>query len=865
MKVGRTAVVSLRLTVYTFTTEFNRIETVTVDASGANPVLTTYRYDTNGNLTEIEDAENGAAAKRLFTYNGNGQVLTATDNNGNVTTYAYDADGNLDTVTDALTNVTKYTRDTIGRATQITEGFGAPEARTTQYVFDALNRVTSMTRGFGTAEAATTSYTFDNRGNIETVTNPTGEVTTYTYDNLNRILTTNHPARGTTTNAYDSAGNLQTVTDQLGNVTTYIYDVANRRIQSSDAKLQDRFFSYDDNGNQLTVTDARGKITTFTYDPLNRNKSRANHAGETHSFTFDARNNLFTSLDPKGQELARIYDKLDRLTSVELRPSAGAPANDTLVFTYDPNGNLIGADDNDSELSFTPDALDRLASAATGAGGIQPVVTLSHGYNAVHDRIQTIDTAGAGGTTGYLHDPLARLVQVTTPGAQVVTIDHDTAGRIVSVTNPNGINAAMAYDPAGRLASLSHGPGGSEIIAKTYGYDAVANINNITGQSRTRSFVYDELYRLTDATDTAGNETYSLDPEGNRISSHISAAHITDDVNRLTEDDQFTYVYDLNGNLQSKTSKATSDVTSYSYDELNRLTSITHPDTTATTYAYDAFGRRIEKNVNGAITHYIYDGNDIFLEYDGTSALLARYSHGDRTDEPLVQERGGQSYFYHADHQGSVLKITDSAGATVNDYEYDSYGRVVAEVEALVNPYRYTGREWDGESGLYFYRARTFDPATGRFLQEDPIHFGGGDLNLYRYVGGNPLNRTDPNGQTALPLPPPAIPIIIGIGVGVCIATECWKSLNNLICMMASSNDRSGRDILRDLGVSVGKDGDDDKSDCEELYRIDTDTCNAISRKRGPGRGAACHASAAERYSACLAGKPLPPLNTWNN
>ncbi len=292
------------------------------------------------------------------------------------------------------------------------------------------------------------------------------------------------------------------------------------------------------------------------------------------------------------------------------------------------------------------DALNRRSFAATGAGGLQPVVSLTHGYNAVHDRVQTVDSAGTGGTTLYQYDPLARLTQLTTPAAQVVTLSHDAAGRITGIVNPNGVNATLGYDIAGRLASLSHGPSGSEIISKAYGYDAVGNINAITGLTRSRGFAYDELYRLTSATDTLGNESYSLDPEGNRTASHISAAHVTDGVNRLLEDDHYTYTYDGNGNLSTKTDKATTDVTTYNYDELNRLVSITFPDTSTATYAYDALGRRIEKNVAGTVTRYVYDGDDICLEYDGTNTLLARYSHGDRVDQPLVQERGGQSYFY---------------------------------------------------------------------------------------------------------------------------------------------------------------------------------------------------------------------------
>ena len=135
------------------------------------------------------------------------------------------------------------------------------------------------------------------------------------------------------------------------------------------------------------------------------------------------------------------------------------------------------------------------------------------------------------------------------------------------------------------------------------------------------------------------------------------------------------------------------------------------------------------------------------LEFDGAGALLARYSHGDRVDQPLTIQRGGQSYFYHTDHLGSIRLVTDAAGAVVNSYDYDAYGNFEAISETVVSPYAYTGREYDGESGLHYYRARYYDPQTGRFLQEDPLGFAAGDANLYRYVFNNPVNLTDPGGR----------------------------------------------------------------------------------------------------------------------
>jgi RHS repeat-associated protein len=123
-------------------------------------------------------------------------------------------------------------------------------------------------------------------------------------------------------------------------------------------------------------------------------------------------------------------------------------------------------------------------------------------------------------------------------------------------------------------------------------------------------------------------------------------------------------------------------------------------------------------------------------------------------DQPLVLQKAGVGFFYyHSNHQGSIMHLTDNSGTVANSYVYDSYGRRLNVTESVIQPFSYTGREFDVESGLYFYRARYFDAQTGRFLSEDPIGFVGEDENLYRYVGNNPVNFIDPDGEKTVPNP----------------------------------------------------------------------------------------------------------------
>ena len=331
-----------------------------------------------------------------------------------------------------------------------------------------------------------------------------------------------------------------------------------------------------------------------------------------------------------------------------------------------------------------------------------------------------------------------------------VILGYDPAGRLASIAYPNAV--ATAYDTRGRLDSLSHTLGTNpSFVSFGYTYNPVGNILDILDQvnpSQTRTHTYDALQRLTSGGSVANAESYDYDLVGNRTTSFLSSSHNHDDLNRLLEDDQFTYTYDNNGNLQTKTNKAIpTDVTTYTWDAQDQLIQIDRPDSTTVTYKYDGLGRRIEKNVAGTITRYVYDGEDILLEYDGSNTFTARYSHGDQVDQPLVLQKAGQGFFYyHSNHQGSITHLTDSNGTIANSYVYDSYGRQLMVAESVSQPYSYTGREYDQESGFYFYRARYFDANTGRFLSEDPIGLDGGDQNLYRYVSNRPLMLNDPFG-----------------------------------------------------------------------------------------------------------------------
>ncbi|MEE3716543.1 RHS repeat-associated core domain-containing protein [Tumidithrix elongata RA019] len=235
--------------------------------------------------------------------------------------------------------------------------------------------------------------------------------------------------------------------------------------------------------------------------------------------------------------------------------------------------------------------------------------------------------------------------------------------------------------------------------------------------------------------------------------------YVTTANNRLQSDGTFTYLYDDEGNRTQRTRISTGEITSYTWDYRNRLTNVDTKTsggvlTRSVAYKYDIFDRRIGKTVDldgagaGVTTTewYVYDRDHIMLVFVG-STLKERYLYGANLDQVLAVEASSQVNWTLSDYLGTVRDLVSSAGVVQKHIKYDSFGNVTAQSAPTVKSrFGFTGREFDTETGLYYYRARYYDSAVGRFISEDPISFAGGDVNLYRYVGNSATNGTDPFG-----------------------------------------------------------------------------------------------------------------------
>ncbi|MEA3306710.1 MAG: RHS repeat-associated core domain-containing protein [Elusimicrobiota bacterium] len=285
---------------------------------------------------------------------------------------------------------------------------------------------------------------------------------------------------------------------------------------------------------------------------------------------------------------------------------------------------------------------------------------------------------------------------------------------------------------------------------------------------------------------TKHKEAFAYDKAGNRWADRNEWKYKYNSANQLIKTSKLAYSYDMNGNLLQVTSDK-SPVTSYKYNSENQLIEVNvsptnHYPLTTISFSYDALGRRISKSVSSPLSpkpstlSFIYDNDNIIAILDGNNNLVATFVHGPNTDEPLIMSNhhpeGGcdtsgadtsndscgvdsiTNYFYHSDALGSVNFITDEKGKIIESYKYKVYGKPTIKdsknetlsASSIGNPFLFTSREYESETGLYYYRARYYNPDIGRFLQEDPISFSGGNTNLYVYVSNNPINLRDPKG-----------------------------------------------------------------------------------------------------------------------
>ncbi len=708
---------------------------VATDGRGNSAVFT---YDpVTGNLLKIErPAVGGQNPTITMTWNARGQMLTKVDETGIVTSMVYDAAtenllsvvadsgasqrlnlttnlgydavGNLTSVQDPLGRTTRFQFDVLRRMTLRTEA--APFNHQMRFAYDENDNVTSFRRQTGIAATPWQIYTFGYSLSDKKIraTDPAGKITRWFYDGADRLRRTRDAENREYIYGYDQLNRVRTVTDPTGVV--------------SETRL------YSDNGKLRSIKDARGFITTFTFDGFDR-PNRTNYPDGTfeRNQSYDANGNLLNFRTRSGNTIIRIYDVLNRILTK--RPQ-GQP---TVSYTYDLAGRLLTAR--------------------------KPIVAGDPSSGIFR---QDWDSAG-------------RFFKETYPDSKAVTFELDANGNVTKIVYPDGYFVERAYDQLNRLSSIKLN--GSATNAVSFSYDQLSRrtnmafssggsvaydwqldddltglTNNFVGSSLALTYGFNAVHQI--ASQNFSDDQYSWHPGAAGSVAYDPAGS----TNQYPQVGGNPFAYNGNGCLTSD------GVWTHGYDTENHLLSSSKPATDLA-FVYDPFHRQAEKAATTAgtsKTRFIYSGWQRIADYDSVSdALQNRYVYGTGLDEPLIQvSAAGVLTFLHANHQGSVLAVTDSAGAVTNRNAYGPFG----EGAPSGTTFGYTGQRYDSESGLHYYKRRYYDSATGRFLQPDPIGYqieaacgctcasacasgtARSNLNLYTYVQNDSVNSADPLG-----------------------------------------------------------------------------------------------------------------------
>jgi RHS repeat-associated protein len=771
--------------IYKYNNIVDRVSHSWVAKSGKvlNEVYNDYDVSGNGNLIQKREALDTGTALSSFKYDSSGNIISATDPNGNTTNYEYAAGSPSPTrISNILTQNKEYYFDT-----GLLRNESDYNGNRTSYQYDSLGRLTRKSNPDGTTMTYAyydstnqievkdennhvLTYKYDNLGRLDEIDKPggltdkyqynahskitslseAGKTTSYSYDRIDRLTGVTYPDGSSTCCDYLDSQNSVDVIDAEGNTTRYKYDGMGQPIEVTEANGNRTYYSYADVGKLASVADPRGLTTSYSYDRQSRLTNIRYSDGTASNISYDKVGNLIRKEDAKGQAIGYSYDPLNRLTRISYPNSTY-----DVVRTYDESsasngkGQLTGMTDASGKTNYSYDNRGRISGRQQTIGAVSS--NMNYAYDGVGN-IKDIKDPIGNLKTYYVFDDLDRIIEVkkdtSNAGLRTIAIySYNPGGAVKEISFLNGFKTAFTYDRRDRLDVMRvSDKGGDEVLRHDYDYDSVGNRTALKiANVDTVSYTYDKLYRLTGVayTQSDGSSSFEYDPAGNRTElrypygdikyAYNSRSNRLDQV-KMNQHGKINYSFDANGNLTKEEyikGEQTSRIVNYKYDPEDRLIQVTSPYTPianldaasvpdqAVNMTYDGNGNRVRKISAAGTTIYHNDLTNNVICETNENGQAKAYYIYANGQRIALVEPDGKLFFYHNDVLGSPALISDENGKVVQKYLYEPFGTLIASKGMDENHYTFTGKEYDLESDLLYFGARYYDPKIGRFITRD--------------------------------------------------------------------------------------------------------------------------------------------------